>query len=142
MPNVEVDTRGCDGYTVVALCGELDICGSAAAASQIASRIARGRIVVVDLSALDFIDCDSLGALLRVQRIARQAGGEVWLAAPQAAVQRLLMLTGAGDVFYVHGSVETAIASLGDSPAWFAVARPAVSAACPAAAVPLLVGSG
>jgi anti-anti-sigma factor len=142
MVNVEVSTRGCDGYTVVALCGELDICGSAAAASRITSRTARGRIVIVDLSALDFIDCGSLGALLRVQRIARQAGGDVWLAAPQACVQRLLMLTGAGDVFCVHVSVETAVASLGGSPVWFAVPRPAVSAACPAAAVPLLVGSG
>src|ERR1700684_4031606 len=126
MPNVEVDTRGCDGYTVVALCGELDICGSPPAASMIASRTAPGRIVIVDLSALDFIDCGSLGALLRVQRIARQAGGDVWLAAPQACVQRLLMLTGAGDVFCVHVSVETAVASLGDRLGRLADPRPAI----------------
>ena len=142
MANIEADTRGSDGYAVVVLCGDLDICGSAAAASVIASRTARGRIVVVDLSALNFIDCGSLGALLKVRIIAQQAGGDVWLAAPRAGVQRLLMLTGAGDVFCVHVSVESAIASLGDSLGRLADPRPAMSAACPVAAAPLLVGSG
>jgi anti-sigma B factor antagonist len=137
----EFDTRGCDGHMVVALSGELDVSGSADAASAIASRTAQARIVIVDLSALDFIDCSSLGALLRVQRIARQAAGDVQLAAAQAGVQRLLTLTGAGEVFSVDVSVEAAVASLGGSPERFAVPRPAVSAACPAATTPLLARS-
>src|ERR1700684_4410430 len=116
MVNVEADTGKSDGYAVVALCGDLDISGSAAAASVITSRTTRGRIVIVDLSALDFMDCSSLGALLRVQMIARQAGGDVWLAAPQAGVRRLLKLTGAGAVFCVHFSVEAAVAGLGTRP--------------------------
>jgi anti-sigma B factor antagonist len=116
MVNVEVSTRTYGGCTVVALCGELDISGSADAALAVASRTVHGRIVIVDLSALDFLDCCSLGALLRVRRIARQGGGDVWLAGPLAIVRRLLTLTGAGEVFCVHVSVEAAVASFGGSP--------------------------
>jgi anti-anti-sigma regulatory factor len=47
--------------------------------------MARGQILIVDLSALDFIDCSSLGALLRVRGLARRGGGDTVLAAPAAA---------------------------------------------------------
>jgi STAS domain len=65
------------------------------------------------MSALDFIDCASLGALLRVQTLARQAGGDVVLAAPQRLVLRLLVLTGKGAAFCVHASVAAAVVSVG-----------------------------
>jgi hypothetical protein len=54
------------------------------------------------MSALDFIDCSSLGALLRVQRLARRGGGDVVLVAPQWEMLRLLALTGKDDVFRVR----------------------------------------
>jgi anti-sigma B factor antagonist len=137
MVNVEVSTRTYGGYTVVALCGELDITAAPDVALAIAALTARGRIVIVDVSALDFMDCSSLGALLRVRRIARQGGGDVRLAGPLASVQRLLTLTGAGEVFCVHVSVEAAVASFGGSPQRFAVQRPAANAFS-RGAVPLL----
>jgi anti-sigma B factor antagonist len=140
--NVEVSTRTYGGYTVVALCGELDITCSADAVLAIAALTARGRIVIVDVSALDFMDCSSLGALLRVRRIARQGGGDVRLAGPLASVQRLLTLTGAGEVFCVHVSVEAAVASFGGSPHRFAVQRPAASVASSRGAVRLLAEPG
>jgi anti-sigma B factor antagonist len=130
MVNVELKTRACDGHAVVALRGELDITGSADAASAIAAVAVRGQIVIVDLSALEFVDRSSLAALLRVQKLARQAGGDVLLATPLAQVQRLLTLTGMGDVFRVHVNVDAAVASLGGSLERYAVREPAVSAAC------------
>jgi anti-sigma B factor antagonist len=142
MADVEVSTRTYGSYTVVALCGELDITGSADAALAIASRTAHGRIVIVDLSALDFMDCSSLGALLRVQTITRQGAGDLRLAGPLASVQRLLTLTGAGEVFCVHISVEAAVASFGGSPERLAVQRPTASAAFSSGALPLLTESG
>jgi hypothetical protein len=50
--------------------------------------------VIVDLSALEFIDCHALGALLHVQQAARAAGGDVLLAAPRQLVLRVLDLAG------------------------------------------------
>jgi hypothetical protein len=46
MTNVDLSTRLCDGHTVVALSGELDVTGSADAASAIGAAVARGRIVM------------------------------------------------------------------------------------------------
>jgi anti-anti-sigma factor len=74
--------------------------------------------IIVDLAALEFIDCCALGALGRVRAQARQAGGDLLLAAPRGPVRRILALTGLIDVFSVHASVEDAVR----------IARPVVTA--------------
>lgn len=83
-----------DGCAVAAVRGEPDVTSSAGVKSAIAALTARHPVVSVELSAVEFMDCGALGALLRVQRLARQGGGEVLLAAPVAIVLRLLGLTG------------------------------------------------
>ena len=94
MPGVELGTSACDGHVVVALRGDLDVLGAADAEAAITAQVVPGRCLIIDMSALDFIDCGSLGALLRVQRLAWSTGGDVVLAAPQRHVLRLLALTG------------------------------------------------
>ncbi len=114
MDGVELRTRVCRGHIVVALCAELDICEAAATIAAIAGREpGREHCVIVDLQALEFIDCAALRALARAQQQARQAGGEVLLAAPAGTVARLLDLTGLGEVLGVHASVASAAASAG-----------------------------
>jgi anti-sigma B factor antagonist len=98
-------SSACDGHVVAALCGELDITDAADAEAAITALLARGQYLIIDMSALDFIDCSSLGALLRVQGLGRAGGGDVVLAAPQPHVQRLLALTGTDEVFCVQASV-------------------------------------
>jgi anti-sigma B factor antagonist len=85
--------------------GELDVTSAADAAAGVA---ACGPRVIVDLSALEYIDCSALGALLGVQQAARRAGGDVLLAAPRGSVLRLLRLTGRDTVFCVCPSVAAA----------------------------------
>ena len=94
MAGVELSSRVCDGHVVVALCGESDYAYAADAEAAIIEVTAPGQSLIVDMSALDFIDCSSLGTLLRVQRQARQSGGDMVLAAPQRQTLRLLALTG------------------------------------------------
>lgn len=74
--------------------------------------MAPGQSLIIDMSALDFIDCSSLGALLRAQRLARRGGGDVVLAAPQWEVLRLLALTGKDEAFRVQVSVAAAVAGV------------------------------
>jgi anti-sigma B factor antagonist len=112
MAGVELSIRVCDGHVVVALCGELDYVYASDAEATITALMARGQRLIVDMSALDFMDCSSLSVLLRVQRMARQAGGDVILAAPQRHVRRLLALTGKDDAFCVHASMEAAAVSI------------------------------
>ena len=80
--------------------------------AAITALVAQGRYLVIDMSALDFIDCSSLRALLRARALARRGGGDVVLAAPQREVRRLLALTGQDKVFWVQGSVAAAVAGL------------------------------
>ena len=61
--------------------GELDVTGAADAEAAITAGVAPGQSLIIDMPALDFIDCSSLCALLRVQRLARRGGGDVVLAA-------------------------------------------------------------
>jgi ChaB len=57
MPGVELSTSACDGHVVVALRGDLDVTGAADAEAAIAALAAPGRCLIIDMSALDFIDC-------------------------------------------------------------------------------------
>src|SRR6201985_2359299 len=110
MPGVELKASVRDGFVVVVLRGDLDVTGAADAQAAIAALVALGQTLMIDISALDFMDCASLRALLEVQTLARRGGGDVILAAPRPHVLRLLTLTGRGEVFCVQASVEAAVA--------------------------------
>lgn len=105
MRNVELQSRVCRGYAVVMLYGELDTADAEAVAAAVAALTAGRRRLIIDLGALDFIDCHAAGALLGVREAARQAGGDVLLAAPHGPVLRVLTLLG---VPCVHASVAAA----------------------------------
>jgi anti-anti-sigma factor len=96
---VELRTRICCGYAVVVLRGELDILDAENAAGAVAALVADGQQLIIDLEALDFIDCHAAGALLRVRAMARRDGGDVLLAAPHGPVLRLLTVLGVPGVY-------------------------------------------
>ena len=108
MFSVDLTTSDCDGYVVVALCGELDAADAAGVATAFALATAREPEIIVDLAGLEFIDCSGLAALVRGRKLARRAGGELRLAAPQRRVRRMLTLTRLADVLPVHASVDEA----------------------------------
>ena len=140
MPGVELRTSEYDGHVVVALRGDLDVTGTADAEAAIMALLARGQHMVVDMSALDFIDCSSLGAMLRMRGHAWR--GDVVLAAPQPHVRRLLALTGNDEVFRVQASVEAAVAGIARQRRQYSWRRLAVRTARPGWAVPSRTGTG
>ena len=113
MPGVEVKASVRDGFVVVVLRGDLDVTGAADAQAVIAALVAPGQTLIIDISALDLMDCASLRALLEMQTLARRGGGDVVLAAPQPHVLRLLTLAGRDEVFCVQASVEAGVAGTG-----------------------------
>ena len=115
MFSVDLSTRECDGHVVVALRGELDLVDAADVAAALAAAVAREPGIIVDLAGLEFIDCSGVAALARGRRRARQAGGDLLLAAPQQRVQRVLAITRLAGEFSVHASVEEAAGSAGGS---------------------------
>jgi anti-anti-sigma factor len=124
VPGIELKTTARDGHVVVALRGELDVSGAAGVEAAIAAVMVPGQSLIIDMSALDFLDCAALGALLRVQGLARSFGGDVVLAAPPRRVRRLLVLSGQDQMFWVHPSVEAAVASNGSRRRLYAVPGP------------------
>jgi anti-anti-sigma factor len=142
MPGVELKASVRDGLTVVALRGDLDITGAADAEAAIAALVAPGRTLIIDVSALDFMDCASVRALLRVQTLARRGGGDVVLAAPQPQRLRLLALTGRDEVFCLHASVAAAVAGTASRRTRYPWRRLAVRAARPRRAAPSHTSTG
>jgi anti-sigma B factor antagonist len=110
MFSVDLSTSEYGGHVVVALRGELDIAGAAAALAAVAARKPE---IVVDLAGLEFIDSSGVAALPRGRQHARHAGGDLLLAAPRQQVLRVLTLTRLIDVFPVHASVPEAASSAG-----------------------------
>ena len=116
MVSINLSSREDDDRAVVALRGELDIADAASVAAALTAIAARARELIVDLAGLEFIDCSGLTALLLAREQARQAGGDLLLAAPQDQVLRILAVTRLTGVFAIHASVGQATGSTGRSP--------------------------
>jgi anti-sigma B factor antagonist len=141
MPGVELTTSAGDGHVIVVLRGELDVTGAPEVEVAITTLVARGRYLVIDMSALDFIDCSSLGALLRARGLTRRSGGDVVLAAPQQYPRRVLALSGQAEVFWVQASVDAAFASIVRQRRRYSWRRLAVRTARPGRAAPSRTGT-
>jgi anti-sigma B factor antagonist len=114
MLDVDLGSGEYGGYAVVALRGELDLMDAADVADALEVFAAREPRIIVDLSGLEFIDVSGAAALSRARRHARDAGGDVLVAAPQQRmVRRVLSVIWEGDGFAVHASVAEAAASTG-----------------------------
>ena len=125
MISVDLSTRECDGHVVVALRGELDVADAVSVAAALAAVAAREPEIIVDLAGLEFIDSSGVAALARGRKLARDAGGDLRLAAAQQQVLRVLTLTRLIEVFPVHASVDEAAGCAGRS--WPAAATVAGS---------------
>jgi len=108
-----LSTRSCDGHAVVALRGELDLADAAAVAGALTAVAAREPVIIVDLAGLEFIDSSGVAALARGRRHARQAGGDLILAAPQQKVMRVLAITRLAEAFSFYVTVEEAAREAG-----------------------------
>jgi len=110
MLDMDLGSGECGGYAVVALRGELDLMDAADVADALEAFAAREPRIIVDLAGLEFIDASGVAALARGRGYARDAGGDLLLAAPQGPVRRVLAILWEADGFAVHASVAEAAA--------------------------------
>lgn len=108
MFNLHISTRECDGYISVALRGELDLANADDAATALLAAVSRKPLIVVDLAGLTFIGASGVTALLRARGDARNAGGDLYLCAPQAQARKILGIIRLVDAFSVHASAAEA----------------------------------
>jgi anti-anti-sigma factor len=119
MFRMDLGSGECGGHVIVALRGELDVLYAPAVATALGAVAARQPRIILDLARLEFIDVTGVAALARGRRHARNAGGDLLLAAPQRQVRRVLTIIGQADGFAIHASVAEAAASAGAArPPW------------------------
>jgi anti-sigma B factor antagonist len=101
---LRVSSRSQGGHTIVALAGEIDLYTAPRLQSELtaAMRGEQPARIVVDMSAVEFCDSTGMNVLLAAHRQASEQGGDLALAAPRAAVRKILEVTGLGSVFTVH----------------------------------------
>jgi anti-sigma B factor antagonist len=109
MFSVDLSIRECGGRVVVGLRGELDIADAVSVAASLAAIAVGQPQIIVDLAGLEFIDSSGVAALARGRKLARQAGGDMLLAAPREQVLRVLACIRLSDAFRVHPSVDEAV---------------------------------
>lgn len=107
---IELDVRQEDGGTVVAPRGRLTMVSARAFRETVTEVVERdGGVVVVDMSGTTFVDSSGLGALVACLKTARQAGGDLRLAAPTEQVTMVLGLTNLDRVLRPRDTVEEAL---------------------------------
>lgn len=101
------DLKGC---AVVVASGEIDLYTSPALHEAMLVAAVSSHRVVLDLSAVTFLDSTGMGIMVGAQRRAREVNGSVCLVSPIAAVRRVLEITRLDDVFVIHTSLDDAVA--------------------------------
>lgn len=103
------DTRLIGETVVVQPTGRLNMVAAPRLREQLRELVDGGaRRLVVDLAETEFIDSSGLGALISGLKAARQAGGDLRIAAPTEQVRRVLKLTKLDKVLTAYGSAEDA----------------------------------
>ena len=85
-------------------------------ANAVTQLIAAGeRKVIVDLSAVGYVDSATIGCLMDLYRQAAAAGGALKLAGVQKRVETMLTMTGAHNFIELHQDEAGALATFGGS---------------------------
>jgi len=99
MQQLEVHAEQRDGHVVVSLRGDLDLAAAPRVRAALSDALALDRNVVVDCSALEFLDSAGLGTLIAARTRARCAGGSLLLAGVRPPLERLLAVSGVDQLF-------------------------------------------
>jgi anti-sigma B factor antagonist len=105
----EVEPAGQGGGRVVTARGELDLAAADSLWELIEPLLKPGALVVLDGTRLSFLDSSGLRVLLQAHKRAESDGAAFRLVAPQAPVQRVLDLAGAGSYLHVRADVAAAL---------------------------------
>jgi anti-sigma B factor antagonist len=110
MASVTAHDAGPQPYTLVELAGEADVTGSETLRGLLESQTrARPALLVIDMSALVFMDSAALLAVLRAHRALDKEGGRLVLVSPHDTVARVLEMTEVDRIVPIYASVTEAI---------------------------------
>jgi anti-sigma B factor antagonist len=110
---MELTTREDGRVTILSLQGDLVIGEPEATFKRTVTRLLEeGKVyLLVDLSAVGFLDSSGLGALVRALTNSQKEGGQTKLLNAGPQVRRLLEMTKLDSVFEIHDDLERAVSS-------------------------------
>ena len=105
-----IDSAG--GHGVVRARGELDIGNAPQLRDTVNAALEKYPRLVVDLSAVTFMDSVTLGVLIGAYNRVREQGGALAVVCTDERVRRVFRITGLDTVFALFDTVEAATAAL------------------------------
>jgi anti-sigma B factor antagonist len=109
--DIGIETSQRDGATVVTVTGEVDLMTAPKLAAALEdARAAGARLVVVDLSGVDFLDSSGLGVLVTAHRDLTDGQGTLHLVRPRPSIDKVLTLTRLTEVIDTFDSLDAALA--------------------------------
>ncbi|HEY2795312.1 MAG TPA: STAS domain-containing protein, partial [Micromonosporaceae bacterium] len=100
--------------TVLEIGGEIDVYTAPSLRSKIIALVEAGtKVLIVDLSHVEFLDSTGLGVLVGAQKRLRGVGGELGLVCDQERLLKIFRITGLDRVFSIYNSIESASAGSG-----------------------------
>jgi anti-sigma B factor antagonist len=98
MAQLEVRTSVESGRVVVSLAGECDLAARDELKTALLTAVERSPVVVVDLSAVSFLDSSGVHGLVTAYHAARKDSGQLYVVNAGGVVADLLDLTGVADL--------------------------------------------
>ena len=109
---IGIDVVPIDAGVIVAVAGEIDLLTADQLREALEAEVVRRELVVVDLTAVEFLSSSGLAALALAHRAAVEAGRELRLVAGNRVTLRPIQITGMADEMGVFATVADAVAGV------------------------------
>lgn len=96
---------------ILEIIGRLDISNVIEFTEKAEKALAKNSYLIINLAQTDFLDSRALGALVGLTKQARDAGGEVWLAAVPTPIERVLSLLRLDRFFKIQPDIDSILES-------------------------------
>ena len=112
--NLKIGTRSInDRASLIDLEGEVDVYTAPQLKQQIINLLDDGvRRIIVNLSAVDYLDSTALGVLIGGLKRLRERDGNLDLICPNPRIKRIFQITGLDKIFDIYAGEEEAMAKL------------------------------
>ena len=107
------EVKNVNRAAVVALTGDVDLQTSPTVRQKLLESLELHTCIVVDLSAVNYIDSSGVASLVEAFQVSRKKGTTFSLASVSSAAMRVLSLARLDKVFTIHPSVEAALSAQG-----------------------------
>jgi anti-sigma B factor antagonist len=106
--------EGMDGCMVVFVVGEIDLASAPLMQEVMAEAVESRRHLIVDLSAVNFLDSTGLGVLVRTRQRIAATHKSMSLVGPTGLVARVIRITRIDEAIPVHPNLDTAVSAVSE----------------------------